>query len=139
MNNHPKQTREVKASKLRELLKDLFGDLCAGLDTGHALGASTHPLSSARLRRFLAQILKNPLAGVCRSKKSAYLCSAVHLDKATESPTASAAGHFYGLGRRHRYSSVPCGALMRPLPCSRCTATGSGTFFVRIPLTPFIY
>ena len=32
-NNQNKQTREVKASKLRELLKDLFGDLCAGLDT----------------------------------------------------------------------------------------------------------
>ncbi len=33
MKNQNKQTREVKASKLREFLNELAGDLCAGLDT----------------------------------------------------------------------------------------------------------
>ena len=62
-----------------------------------------------------------------------YLCNALHLNKATVSPSASAAGLFCGRDSRHTHSSVPCGALMRPLPCSRCNATGSGTFFVPNP------
>ena len=33
MNNQPNQTREVEASKLRELMAEVFGDLCDGLDT----------------------------------------------------------------------------------------------------------
>ena len=62
-----------------------------------------------------------------------YFCSALHLNRATVSPTASAAGLFYGRGVCHNTtSSVPCGALMRPLPGSRCRATGSGTFFVAL-------
>lgn len=32
--------------------------------------------------------------------------------------------------KAYRIGSVPCGALMRPLPDSRCIATGSGTFSV---------
>lgn len=66
-----------------------------------------------------------------RSEKSAYLCSDFHLNKATASPTVSAVGYFYSRGS-NPISSVPCGALMRPLPCSRCSATGSGTFFVSV-------
>lgn len=62
-----------------------------------------------------------------------YLCSALHLKQATSSPTATAAGLFYGRGSCHNTSSVPCGALMRPLPVSRCNATGSGTFSVSNP------
>ncbi len=59
------------------------------------------------------------------------ICNALHLNQATESPTATAAGLFYGRGSRYiTTSSVPCGALMRPLPGSRCNATGSGTFSV---------
>ena len=61
-----------------------------------------------------------------------YFCGALHLNRATVSPTASAAGLFYGRGMCHNTSSVPCGALMRPLPGSRCRATGSGTFFVAL-------
>ena len=64
-----------------------------------------------------------------RSEKSAYLCSDFHLNKATASPTVSAVGYFYSRGS-NPISSVPCGALMRPLPCSRWKSTGSGTFFV---------
>ena len=32
-NQNNNQTREVKASKLRELMAEVFGDLCDGLDT----------------------------------------------------------------------------------------------------------
>ncbi|MCM1391051.1 MAG: hypothetical protein NC216_12020 [Bacteroides sp.] len=55
------------------------------------------------------------------------ICSVFHLNQATESPTAESR-HFLCLGVRHIHSSVPCGALMRPLPDSRWKTTGSGTF-----------
>lgn len=59
------------------------------------------------------------------------ICSDFHLKQATESPTATAAGLFYGHGPCYiTTSSVPCGALMRPLPVSRWKSTGSGTFSV---------
>ncbi len=67
----------------------------------------------------------------CRFKKSAYLCSAFHLKQAAESPTTLSAAFFMPLA--YRISSVPCGALMRPLPVSRWNATGSGTFFISLP------
>lgn len=77
---------------------------------------------------------------VCRLKKSAYICNALHLKQATKSPTATAAGFFYGRGLCHNNtSSVPCGALMRPLPVSRCNATGSGTFFCIPPCRELQY
>ena len=65
--------------------------------------------------------------------KSADICNDFHLKQATESPTAKAAGLFCGRGSCHIHSSVPCGALMRPLPVSRWKATGSGTFSVSGP------
>ncbi len=63
---------------------------------------------------------------VCGLKNNPHLCSALHLRKARRLANNFAAGIFcvHGLS----YSSVPCGALMRPLPFSRCSATGSGTF-----------
>ena len=76
---------------------------------------------------------KKSAKNTCSSEFSDYLCSAFHLNKATESPTAQAAGLFFDRGCRHNISSVPCGALMRPLPCSRWNATGSGTFSVSVP------
>lgn len=88
--------------------------------------------------------LKNRMAGVprrkkraltCGFKKSAYLCSAFHLNQATESPIYMPAAFFMPLA--YRISSVPCGALMRPLPDSRWKATGSGTFFIPAPKENF--
>ena len=63
---------------------------------------------------------------VCGLKNNPHLCSALHLRKARRLANNFAAGIFYAHGLS--YSSVPCGALMRPLPFSRCSATGSGTF-----------
>ena len=79
------------------------------------------------LRRALPQFFQK---GVARIGNNSDICNAVHLKQATESPTASAAGIYFARVIRDIISSVPCGALMRPLPVSRCTATGSGTFSV---------
>lgn len=104
MNENPK-TRRVSSKKLRRILHSLADDICDAVK------------------------LKNRITA-CKSGISAYLCNALHLSQATESPTAIAAGLFYGRGLCRDISSVPCGALMRPLPGSRCNATGSGTFSV---------
>ena len=63
---------------------------------------------------------------VCGLKNNPHLCDALHLRKARRLANNLAAGIFCVPG--YTYSSVPCGALMRPLPFSRCSATGSGTF-----------
>lgn len=107
--------------------------------------ASTAPISanhpdSTALWASLSRIVNHPpkqkrgiftelFAHLARMR---YFCGAFHLNRATVSPTASAAGLFYGRGVCHNTSSVPCGALMRPLPGSRWKATGSGTFFVAL-------
>ena len=94
-----------------------------------AISAAFSPKASLIAACIAKKIRKN----VCRLEKSAYICNDFHLNKATESPTAPAAGLFYGRGVCHNTSSVPCGALMRPLPCSRWKSTGSGTFSVSLP------
>ena len=63
---------------------------------------------------------------VCGLKNNPHLCNELHLRKAIRLANNLAAGIFCVHG--YTYSSVPCGALMRPLPFSRCSATGSGTF-----------
>lgn len=66
------------------------------------------------------------VSGKCPIFASLYI-----LKQATESPNANAAGIFYVTAESDKtISSVPCGALMRPLPVSRCRATGSGTFLI---------
>ena len=56
--------------------------------------------------------LKKLSAKVCGFKKNPHLCSAVHLIRARRLAII-AAGIF--CVHSHTYSSVPCGALMRPL------------------------
>lgn len=50
-------------------------------------------VSAKRLREALNLLKKNP-GKACSLKNSAYLCSALLLSKATESPTTAAAGFF---------------------------------------------
>ena len=64
---------------------------------------------------------------IARVKSYSDICNVYHLIQATESPTASAAGFFYGRGR-HIISSVPCGALMRPQPVSGGRQRGAELF-----------
>lgn len=98
--------------------------------------SASHP-ASASLRAAVSnppkQIRGNFRELFAHLARMRYFCGAFHLNRATVSPTASAAGLFYGRGVCHNTtSSVPCGALMRPLPGSRWKATGSGTFFVTL-------
>ncbi len=65
------------------------------------------------------------LQSLGRFKKNRHLCSALHLIRARRLANI-AAGIFYAC--RFRYSSVPCGALMRPLPLSGVTQRGAELF-----------
>jgi hypothetical protein len=74
---------------------------------------------------------KNINAPVANSGRKPYLCSALHSIQATSSPTASAVGLFCAFGRSDNFiGSVPCGALMRPLPVSGVVQRGAGPFSV---------
>ncbi len=60
-----------------------------------------------------------------------YICNALHLRQAIESPIAMPAAFFMPLAKDT--SSVPCGALMRPLPVSGVVQRGAELF-----LYPFV-
>ena len=60
--------------------------------------------------------------------KKLYICNAIHLKQASRLANNLLRAFF--MPSVYDISSVPCGALMRPLPVSRCIATGSGTFFL---------
>ena len=68
-------------------------------------------------------------ASLAQSKKNAHLCSALHISSEVEMSANNQLRAFF-MPKVYRIGSVPCGALMRPLPDSRCSATGSGTFSV---------
>ena len=63
---------------------------------------------------------------VCGLKNNPHLCSAYHLRKARRLAKIFAAGIFYVHG--YTYSSVPCGALMRPQPVSGVEQRGAELF-----------
>ena len=82
-------------------------------------------LRSSSDRWYFGAILKKLLSKVCEFKKNPHLCSAVHLNQARRLANI-AAGIFYVHGIT--YSSVPCGALMRPLPDSGVQQRGAELF-----------
>ena len=63
---------------------------------------------------------------VCGLKNNPHLCNALHLIRARRLAKIFAAGIFFVHG--YTYSSVPCGALMRPLPLSGVTQRGAELF-----------
>ncbi|MFK2166435.1 hypothetical protein ACIXIU_10650 [Bacteroides fragilis] len=67
---------------------------------------------------------------ICRFKKNLHLCSDFHFEQA-DSTANIAVGIFYANGLS--YSSVPCGALMRPLPVQGGSQRGAELFFVPFP------
>ena len=93
--NSSARGRYVSAEKVQELFARLGIELCSG-----------------RKRIRTARSEKN-LSKVCRLKKNHHLCNVFHLIRARRLANI-AAGIFYAYS--HTYSSVPCGALMRPLP-----------------------
>ena len=62
---------------------------------------------------------------VCGLKNNPHLCSAFHFEQA-DSTANIAVGIFYAHGLS--YSSVPCGALMRPLPVQGGSQRGAELF-----------
>ena len=63
---------------------------------------------------------------VCKLKNNLYLCNDFQLIQASVSPT-TAVGIFYAVAENNN-SSVPCGALMRPLPVSGGSQRGAELF-----------
>lgn len=63
---------------------------------------------------------------VCGLKNNPHICSAQHLIQARRLAKIFAAGIFYVHG--YTYSSVPCGALMRPQPVSGVEQRGAELF-----------
>ena len=64
---------------------------------------------------------------VCGLKNNPHLCSVVHLKQA-ENTADFTVGIFCVHGLPYTYSSVPCGALMRPLPVSGVRQRGAELF-----------
>ena len=99
--------RYVSAEKVQELFAQLGIELCAGRKR----------IRAARSEKFPSK--------VCRLKKNHHLCSVHHLIQARRLANI-AAGIFYV--HSVRYSSVPCGALMRPQPESGGEQRGAELF-----------
>ena len=68
---------------------------------------------------------KKLIQKVCGLKNNPHLCSAFHFEQA-DSTANIAVGIFYAHGLS--YSSVPCGALMRPLPVQGGMQRGAELF-----------
>ena len=64
---------------------------------------------------------------VCGLKNNPHLCNVVHLKQA-ENTADFTVGIFCVHGLQYTYSSVPCGALMRPLPVSGVRQRGAELF-----------
>ena len=88
-----------------------------------------NPLSFAKVAKQVINLIFSGDA-IAHVKKNADICSVFHLKQATVSPTADSR-HFLCSGNRHTTSSVPCGALMRPLPVSGGRQRGAELF--RLP------
>ena len=82
-------------------------------------------LRSSSDRWYFGAILKKLLSKVCGFKKNPHLCSVYHLIQARRLANI-AAGIFYV--HSITYSSVPCGALMRPQPESGGRQRGAELF-----------
>ena len=73
-----------------------------------------------------AEYAKKIACSLCGSKENNHLCNVLLLIRAGRLANNFAAGIFYAFGQT--YSSVPCGALMRPLPESGGEQRGAELF-----------
>lgn len=105
--------------------------------TGLSLSAKYSTPLRARFSRALSMAWQSAKCK-CTVKKSvpavadvniySDICHVYHLNQAIESPSAKAVSLFCGHGLCHIYSSVPCGALMRPQPDSGGRQRGAELF-----------
>ena len=117
--------------------KQTSGTLYVPQSTGVSVPESVKALNEQvnnlqhKYYRALAPDCEKNTRKVCGFKKNHHLCSAYHLIQARRLAIV-AAGIFYAY--QFTYSSVPCGALMRPLPVQGGMQRESGTFFVPLPV-----
>ena len=81
---------------------------------------------SSAIQLWLASEKKS--SKVCGLKNNPHLCNVVHLKQA-ENTADFTVGIFCVHGLPYTYSSVPCGALMRPLPESGGRQRGAELFY----------
>lgn len=84
------------------------------------------PHASLAFMALAGSAFKKLFQKVCGLKNNPHLCNALHLIRARRLAKIFAAGIFFVHG--YTYSSVPCGALMRPLPLSGVTQRGAELF-----------
>ena len=82
------------------------------------------PMKQVFIRLF-RYLFSKKLPKVCELKNNPHLCSDFHFEQA-DSTANIAVGIFYAHGLS--YSSVPCGALMRPLPVQGGSQRGAELF-----------
>lgn len=104
--------RYVSAEKIQQVFTQLGIELCAGR-------------KRIRAARSEKSISKKLSAKVCGFRKNHHLCTVYHLKQARRL-AIFAAGIFYA--HSISYSSVPCGALMRPQPVSGGRQRGAELF-----------
>ena len=118
MKNQVSGTLNVPASGMTEQVNDLQSRYYRSL-------APDCELRTTSDKWYFAAILKKLSLKVCGFKKNSHLCSDFHIEQASRL-AIFAAGIFYV--RNIRYSSVPCGALMRPLPVQGGSQRGAELF-----------
>ena len=84
------------------------------------------PHASLAFMALAGSAFKKLFQKVCGLKNNPHICSAQHLIQARRLAKIFAAGIFYVHG--YTYSSVPCGALMRPQPVSGVEQRGAELF-----------
>ena len=101
-----------------------FSSILEGSVTNRQVCLMAH--ASLAFMALTGSAFKKLFQKVCGLKNNPHLCSAQHLIQARRLAKIFAAGIFYVHG--YTYSSVPCGALMRPQPVSGVEQRGAELF-----------
>ena len=106
----------------------LYAPQSTGLNVPESVKALNEQVNNLQRRyyRSLAPDCEKLSTKVCVFKKNHHLCNVYHLNQARRLANSFAAGIFYAHSRT--YSSVPCGALMRPQPDSGGRQRGAELF-----------
>ena len=101
----------------------LFSCVLESVVTNRQVCLMTH--ASLAFSALAGSAFKKLFQKVCGLKNNPHLCSDFHIEQA-DSTANIAVGIFYAHGLL--YSSVPCGALMRPLPVQGGSQRGAELF-----------
>ena len=106
----------------------LYAPQSTGLNVPESVKALNEQVNNLQRRyyRSLAPDCEKLSTKVCGFKKNRHLCSDFHLNQATRFANRLPLAFFMPIG--YLYSSVPCGALMRPQPDSGGRQRGAELF-----------